>query len=423
MNLIQPGEVVGPYRVVRGFRSHGGMAQVCEVEVRKKYRSPDIPERLALKVADEQHQAALVAEADYLRRFEHPNVIRIYPLPGYHRPVYAAKERFAFGWRWYYAMELLSGGSLEQRLTRPTTMPGFFRRSHGLERPLPLVQVIGIAHQMAAALAHIHRRSVINLDLKPANILFRRRRMSFLRSSVPQAVLSDFGIARDPQHPRFGQLGMATWEYVSPEHAREIAGERAVLDQRSDIFSLGVVLYEMLTGQLPFEDLSQVLAPDYIPVPPRHYRRSVPGDLESVVMRAMSKYPYYRFQTADEMLAALKQLGRRLDWPATIRRTATAALVAAGLAAGGYGAWRMVDDDVPPPTATAPAAEAPVGATTASVASEVSPSPTVAPSETPTAFATSTPRPTSTATPTPRPTPTPTSTPVRTLAPTLTPSR
>jgi serine/threonine protein kinase len=399
------------------------MAQVCEVEVRKKYRTPELPERLALKVADEEHQAALVAEADYLRRFQHPNVIRIYPLPGYHRPVYAAKERFAFGWRWYYAMELLTGGSLEQRLTRPTTMSDIFRKSRSFERPLPLVHVLGIGRQIAAALAHIHSRSVINLDLKPANILFRRHGPRIFRGSIPQAVLSDFGIARDPQHPRFGQLGMATWEYVSPEHAREIAGERAVLDWRSDIFSLGVVLYEMLTGELPFEDLSQVLAPDYEPVPPRYYRKSVPEDLEAVVMRAMSKYPYYRFQSAEELLGALNKVGRRFDWPAIARRAVAATVLVAGVAAAGYGAGRIMDDDDgPAPTATAAPVVAPVETTETPAATEtssqVTPSPAVSPTEPAGMVATSTPRPTSTATPTPRPTATPTRTSIPTTIPT-----
>jgi serine/threonine protein kinase len=205
-NLLEPGQTIGPYRVVRGFRGHGGMAQVCEVTVRKKYRRPGMPERLALKVADGNHQAALVAEADYLRRFDHPNVVRILPLPGYHKPVYSAKERFTFGWRWYYAMELLDGGSLERHLTRTTTITHPLARYQSSERPLSTVEVLGIGRQLTSALAHIHSRSVVNLDVKPANILFRRRPLAFLRSSVPQVVLSDFGIARHC-HPRIRLAG------------------------------------------------------------------------------------------------------------------------------------------------------------------------------------------------------------------------
>ena len=111
LDNIRPGTVVGPYRIVRGFKGRGGMARIFEVEVREKYRQPTLPRRLALKVAREEYQGALVAESDFLRRFEHPNVARIFPLAGYHRPVYAARARFPFGWGWYYAMELLSESS------------------------------------------------------------------------------------------------------------------------------------------------------------------------------------------------------------------------------------------------------------------------------------------------------------------------
>ena len=127
LDRIRPGDRVGPYRIVRGFKGRGGMARVFEAEVREKYRQAGLPRRLALKVAKPEHQAALTAEADFLSRFNHPNVVRIFPLPGYHRPVYAAREQFAFGWGWYYAMELLDGGSLERRIARRTTAPGAAR--------------------------------------------------------------------------------------------------------------------------------------------------------------------------------------------------------------------------------------------------------------------------------------------------------
>ena len=97
LDHIQPGSIVGPYRIVRGFRGRGGMARVFEVEVRQKYRQPHLPRRLALKVAREKYQDALVAESDFLRRFDHPNVVRIFPLAGYHRPVYAARESDTLG--------------------------------------------------------------------------------------------------------------------------------------------------------------------------------------------------------------------------------------------------------------------------------------------------------------------------------------
>ena len=79
LDHIQPDSIVGPYRIVRRFKRRGGMAGIFEVEVREKYRQPGLPRRLALKVAREEYQDALVAEADFLRRFDHPNVVRIFP--------------------------------------------------------------------------------------------------------------------------------------------------------------------------------------------------------------------------------------------------------------------------------------------------------------------------------------------------------
>ncbi|MEA3342148.1 MAG: serine/threonine-protein kinase, partial [Chloroflexota bacterium] len=322
LNHIPPGNIVGPYRVVRGFKGRGGMARILEAEVREKYRHPDLPRRLALKVAKEDHQAALVAEADFLSRFDHPNVIRIFPLPrgDDRRPVYAARERFPFGWGWYYAMELLSRNSLERILTRPTTT-GLLSSPPSEGRRLSLLKTLGIARQLASALGHIHAQNVINLDIKPGNVLFRRRRLNYLRSSAPQAVLCDFGISRDLRYPRSGLLGVATPEYLSPEQTSELGREQQRLDARADIFSLGVTIYEMLTGELPFPNIAMIADSTYAPTPPRQLRPSIPTSMEEIVMRALAKDPAYRFQTASEMQTTLEQVSTPVDWKMGARRT------------------------------------------------------------------------------------------------------
>jgi serine/threonine protein kinase len=405
LDHVQPGSIVGPYRIVRGFKGHGGMARVIEVEVREKYRQPNLPRRLALKVASEEYQDALVAESDFLRRFNHPNVVRIFPLAGYHRPVYAARERFSFGWGWYYTMELLSKKPLEHYMTRTTTVS--LRSPSKKRRRLSLLKALGIARQLAAALQHIHERYVINLDVKPNNILFRQRRFSFLQGSIPFVVLCDFGISRDLRYPRAGLLGVATPEYVSPEQTSELGRRHQRLDGRSDIFSLGIMLYEMLTGILPFENVVQVADPTYTPTRPSEIRRSISPSIEEIVMKALAKDPAHRFQTAAEVQAALTQIPMPPDWAAATRRTFAGATLTACITAGGWGIKNLTTMPTPTPTpAPTPPSVAKTYTPTATVA-PTAPAPTKPPTATP-YVSTSTPAPTVTPTKTRRPiTPTP----------------
>jgi serine/threonine protein kinase len=417
--LVQPGEIIGPYQVIRGLRARGGQGRVYKVQVRPKYRRPDIPRYLALKVADERNQAALIAEVSYLRRFSHRNVVKIHPVPGYPTSIYFAKESFTFGERWYYGMELVGRGSLDYHLTRARTVADLIAHTPTAEqRPLSLLETIGIAKQVAAALHHIHANRVINLDVKPGNILFRRRRFEFVRSSVPEVVLVDFGIARDPTNLRYGELGTATPQYMSPEQAMEMIRKTDVrLDGRSDIFSLGVVLYEMLTGKLPYEDLGQLMDPKHSPPAPRDLRPTVPATLENVVMRALAQDPRYRFQTPVEMSAALESIPRPLDLGATVRRTFAGMTLGVSLLGGGLG-LKELDIRASRPTETPIA----IMGTTTAVAS-----PSLTPSLTPTLTQTPSPTPTTTLpagpsgpTVTPEPTRTPTRVPTRT--PTFVPS-
>lgn len=399
LEKLLPGTNIGPYRIIRGFRGRGGMARVYEVEVREKYRRPGFPTRMAMKVAKPEHQAALAAEADYLARFDHPHVVRIFPILGYHRPVYAARADFPFGQGWYYTMELLTGGSLHRYLCRPTTLQDALRPpSDGEERPLPILVAVGIARQLAAALEHIHERFVINLDVKPGNILFRRRSFRYLRGSVPHAVLCDFGIARDLRYPRTGLLGVATPEYVSPEQALETGRRGRPVDTRTDIFSLGIVLYEMLTGRLPFENIALIVDPYHRPIPPRQIRPAIPPSLEEVVLRALEKEPERRFQTAGEVRAALARVPLPPDWGAWGRRALVGGAATVILTVGAWGISRCGTAVSSTPTPTPP----PQVTTIAPI--NPPPSPTASPTR-----PTSTPRPTNTPTPTPRPaTPTPT---------------
>jgi serine/threonine-protein kinase len=345
-------------------------------------------------------------------------VVRIFPLPLPGRRRYAAREQFAFGWGWYYAMELLKGGSLENRLTQATTVREIFRAPRPGVNRLNVLETVGIGRQIAAALDHIHEQNVINLDVKPGNVLFRDRKLEFLRSSVRQAVLCDFGIARDVRYPRAGMLGVATPEYVSPEQASEARRDRQPVDARSDIFSLGTMLYEGLTGQLPFDDPSLVVHPSYMPPPPTEIRPSIPKRLEKVVMRALAKDPKRRFQTAREMEAALERVPTPADWGATARRTFAGLTLIACVAAGGWGVRKLMEPREQPPTPTRDVTEPTAIPATATPAASPTPVATSTAAVSPTAAvlltaeqeggaSTSTPRPTLTPTNTPLPTDTP----------------
>jgi hypothetical protein len=183
--------------------------------------------------------------------------------------------------------------------TRWCARPTWARSNLIARGPLQPEQAIAIATQMANALAYAHQQGVIHRDIKPSNILL---------TEAGHPVLSDFGIARAMyEGSRLTKTGitMGTPEYMSPEQAQ---GEN--IDSRSDIYSLGVVLYEMLTGVAPFSAetpwailFQQVNTP---PAPLRSLAPNVPSWLEPVVLKAMAKRPEQRFQRAADFAQALR---------------------------------------------------------------------------------------------------------------------
>jgi eukaryotic-like serine/threonine-protein kinase len=189
----------------------------------------------------------------------------------------------------YYVMPFVEGESVRARLER--------------EGQLPLEDALHIARQVADALAYAHGQGVVHRDIKPENILL----------SGEHAVVADFGIARAitaAGGERLTETGLAvgTAAYMSPEQAA--ADSR--IDGRSDIYSLGCVLYEMVAGEPPFRGPSAqaVIARKLTdPVPPlRTVRESVPAQLEQVIMKAMSRAPADRFPSASRLAEALEQL-------------------------------------------------------------------------------------------------------------------
>src|SRR5271166_966920 len=171
------------------------------------------------------------------------------------------------------------------------------------QAPLPPLRAAAIGADIAKALSYAHRHGVVHRDVKPGNVLLTRD---------GQVKVTDFGIARavgnDDNVTQTG-LVMGTATYFSPEQAQGLG-----VDGRSDVYSLGVVLYEMVTGRAPFAaDTPVAIAYKHVseaPIPPRQIEPRIPEQLEAVIMRAMAKLPADRYATAEDLQSDLQRFGQ-----------------------------------------------------------------------------------------------------------------
>jgi tetratricopeptide (TPR) repeat protein len=283
------------YRVEREL-GHGGMALVYLAEDLKNHR------RVAIKVLRPEIAAALgperfLREIATVAQLTHPNIL----------PLHDSGEAVGL---LYYVTPYLEGESLRDRLAR--------------EHQLPIDVALHITHEVADALGYAHAHGIVHRDIKPENILFQ----------AGHAVVGDFGIARavtSAGGETLTETGIAigTPAYMSPEQA---SAEKNV-DARSDIYSLGCVLYEMLGGQPPFTGrTAQAIQARRMtdPVPPLHtVRETVPAHIEEAILKALAKVPADRFVTATHFVDALTQPPGA---PSPDRERGT----------GGEGPWRRI---------------------------------------------------------------------------------
>ena len=289
------GTLADRYRIERELGA-GGMATVYLAEDLKHHR------QVALKVLH-PHLAAVLGAERFLKEIQttanlqHPHIL----------PLFDSGDADGL---LFYVMPYVDGESLRERITR--------------EKRLPVIDAVRITSEVASALDYAHRHGVIHRDIKPENILLHDGR----------ALVADFGIALAPTTggTRLTEAGMSigTPEYMSPEQA---LGERE-LDARSDIYAVGVMLYEMLTGAPPFTGPSaQAIVAKVItekPVPPSRLRKEIPAHVEDAVLTALQKDPADRFPTAAALQAAIE--GR-----ATVRRKRHNCRRTAAWFAGGLG--------------------------------------------------------------------------------------
>ncbi len=320
---LRPGSHLGPYEIVAAIGA-GGMGEV--------YRARDT--RLGRDVAIKVLPAEFAADPERLRRFEreakataslsHPNILDVHDVGTFEGVPYLVEE-------------LLEGESLKERLEGGALEAG---------------EALGVAIQIARGLAAAHEKNIVHRDLKPANI--------FLTGEGIVKIL-DFGLAklvsRVPlgeaetltQAPtgvtEFGRV-VGTVAYMAPEQARGMA-----VDQRADVFSFGVVVYEMVAGKRPFvgatatDTVAAILKEEPAALP-----TSVPGKLAGVIERCLAKEPERRYRSGSEVLAALEAVGgegaaplwpaltravRRHPWIASANAVAALAVLALALDVGG----------------------------------------------------------------------------------------
>ena len=292
------GKTLGKYRLLERM-GMGGMAQVY-----KSYHA-ELDRYVAVKVL----HPYLVADEGFLQRFQregraiaalnHPNIVQVYDCD-------------VDDGLYFIVMELVSGESLKQ----------YLRDLKRREQLIPLSEVVHLFDGLCGALTCAHSHGVIHRDVKPSNILLRTESSPDKGHPCWAPVLTDFGVAKLTEatwHTASGATTLGTPAYMSPEQ-----GEGKPGDARSDLYALGVLLYQILTGRLPFDaDTPYAVVLKHISAPlpaPRKLRPDLHPALERVILKSLAKSPDDRFQSASEFANALKSAAVQASTPSSESR-------------------------------------------------------------------------------------------------------
>lgn len=278
--VLTKGTMVDHYRIIKKIGA-GGMGEVYLAEDTKLDRQVALKFLPPHLCQDEDCRARFKREAQAAAKLDHPNIVTIHEVSEYQgRP--------------FFAMQHVEGQSL---------------RDHAKARELDIEQVVNLAIQLCDGLGAAHDKKVIHRDIKPSNIVI---------DAYGRPKILDFGLAAVQGGEHLTKTGstLGTVRYMSPE---QVKGKE--VDHRSDLFSLGVVLYELIGGQSPFSrdnDMAtgQAIVSD-TPEPLTRYRANLPEPLQAIVAKLLEKDPNLRYQSAAGVIPDLRQLRRRSDSDAT----------------------------------------------------------------------------------------------------------
>jgi eukaryotic-like serine/threonine-protein kinase len=273
---LEVGKTVGDYEIV-ALLGHGGMGKVFKVRNVISDRVDAMKSLLSYGDGESEAAERFIREIKVLAKLEHPNITSF-------RTAFRVNEEVLM------IMEYVEGSSLSRKLVH-----------HRLE----LWRAVDYACQVLSALSHAHQSGVLHRDVKPSNILI---------GPGDRVKLTDFGIASLTADPGLTITGgtVGTLYYMAPEQMKALP-----IDGRADLYSVGVTLYEMITGRVPFKGDSyySVLKAnlEQRPIPPNELVPDSPAELSAIVEKSLEKNPKDRFQTADEFRIALQELN--LDQP------------------------------------------------------------------------------------------------------------